>query len=269
MVRKFGLYAYGIVGRKPGQLNILGIDKKNGVFFVGRGGLYAVVSKIDIGEFEVQLKKGLSGLAASERVNLSNAEETLRGHEEVVETFMKLATIIPLKFGTVLKDRKAALKMLQSYKKRFKSLLAKLIGKEEWGVKVYADDQEFKDHLAQIEPASKDLEEKREKLSKGAAYLLGRKIDEELENKVACRLAEVTKVIFEEVGKGAYEAKLNKVLPKKLTGKKKEMVLNTAYLVEKEKVARFNEQAKRLIEKYKSIGLEIEVSGPWPPYSFT
>ena len=120
----------------------------------------------------------------------------------------------------------------------------------------------------QTEPKFKKLEEKREKLSRGAAYLLGRKMEEELKGDVAARLAEVTEVIFQELGKDAYEAKLNKTLPQKLTGKKKEMILNIVYLVEREKVARFCKRGKRLIEKYKSMGLDLEVSGPWPPYSF-
>ncbi len=94
-------------------------------------------------------------------------------------------------------------------------------------------------------------------------------MEEESKNDVTAMLTNASEVIFQEAGKDAYEAKLNKTLPQKLTGKNKEMILNTAFLIEKEKVAHFCKQVKKIIEKYKSMGIEIELSGPWPPYSFT
>jgi hypothetical protein len=177
--------------------------------------------------------------------------------------------VVPFKFGTILKDEKAASKMLQDNEEKFKKLLSKFTGRAEWGLKVYADTQEFIKHIMQTESKFKNLEEAREKLSRGAAYLLGRKMEDELKDDAVARLAKVTEAISQELGKDADEAKLNKTLPQKLTGKKKEMILNAVYLVEREKVASFCKQAKRLIEKYESMGLDLEVSGPWPPYSFT
>jgi hypothetical protein len=253
----------------PEQLDMLGIDKKNKVYAVAGRDVCVIVSKIDIDAFQNQVKHLFSELTKAVGAAQSGTEELLQAHEDVVDTLMKGTTVVPFKFGTILKDEKAASKMLQDDEEKFKKLLAKFTGRAEWGLKVYADNQEFIKHIAQIEPKFKDLEEQREKLSRGAAYLLGRKMEEELKDTVVARLAKVTEVIFQELGKDAYEAKLNKTLPQKLTGKKKEMILNTVYLVEREKVARFCNQGKRLIKKYASMGLDLEVSGPWPPYSFT
>ena len=206
-----------------------------------------MVSKIDIDDFQNQVKKLFSELTKSAGAAQSGTEEMLQAHEDVVDTLMGGTTVVPFKFGTILKDEKAASKMLQDEEEKFKKLLAKFTGRAEWGLKVYADNQEFIKHIVQTEPKFKKLEEKREKLSRGAAYLLGRKMEEELKGDVAARLAEVTEVIFQELGKDAYEAKLNKTLPQKLTGKKKEMILNTVYLVEGEKAARFCKQGKRAV----------------------
>lgn len=269
MVAKVGLYAYGLVGKSPKQLNILGIDKKNKVYPVEGRDICVMVSKIDTDKFQDEIKKLLSKLTKTPGAVPSETEEILRRHEDVLDNLMKLTAVVPFKFGTILKDKKAASKMLQDYGEKFKKLLSKFRGREEWGLKVYTDNQEFKKHLVQIEPKFKNLRWKREKLSRGAAYLLGRKMEEELRDDIAARLAKVSEIIFQEAGKNAYEAKLNKTLPQKLTGKEKEMILNTVYLVEREKVARFCQQVKRLIEKYEPLGLDIEVSGPWPPYSFT
>lgn len=268
MVSKFGLYAYGLVGKSPKQLNILGIDKKNKVYPVEGRGICVLVSKINTDKFQDQIKKLLSKLAKTAGALPSGAEGILRNHEDVLDTLMKDTTVIPFKFGTILKDEKAASKTLKAYEKRFKKLLSKFRGREEWGIKVYADNQEFKKHLVGVEPRLKKLEEKKGKLSKGAAYLLGRKMEDQLKDNVAARLAKITELIFQKVAKDAHEAKLNKTLPQKLTGKNKDMILNTAYLVERGKVTSFHKQIEKLREKYESIGLEIDVSGPWPAYSF-
>ncbi len=266
MNSKHGLYTYGIVGKSPEQLDILGIDKKSKVYPVEGRGICVMVSEIDVDTFQDQVKHLLSELTKTTAA--AQSETILQAHEDVVDTLMKGTTVVPFKFGTILKDEKAASKLLQDDEEQFKKLLSKFSGRAEWGLKVYADNQEFTKHIVQLEPKFKNLEEKREKLSRGAAYLLGRKMEEELKDSVIARLAKVTEVIFQELGKAAYEAKVNKTLPQKLTSKKKEMILNTVYLVEREKVARFCKQGKRLVEKYASMGLDIEVSGPWPPYSF-
>lgn len=269
MVSKVGLYAYGLVGKSPKQLNILGIDKKNKVYPVEGRDICVMVSKIDTDKFQDEIKKLLSKLTKTAGAIPNETEEILRGHEDVVDTLMKLTTVVPFKFGTILKDEEAASKMLREYGEKFKKLLSKFTGREEWGLKVYVDNQEFKKRLAKEKPRLKKLDEKKGKLSKGAAYLLGRKMEEESKNDMTAMLTNASEVIFQEAGKDAYEAKLNKTLPQKLTGKNKEMILNTAFLIEKEKVAHFCKHVKKIIEKYKSMGIEIELSGPWPSYSFT
>jgi len=269
VISKHGLYAYGIVDRSPKQLDILGIDKKSKVYPLEGEELCVMVSKIELDKFQNQVKKLFSELTKTAGAAQSGSGAILQAHEDVVDSLMKDTTVVPFKFGTILKNEKAASKMLQDYEEQFKSLLAKFTGRAEWGLKVYADNQEFTKHMVQAEPKFKNLEEKREKLSRGTAYLLGRKMEEDLNDTVVTRLAEVSEIIFQELRKDAYEAKLNKSLPQKLTAKKKEMILNTVYLIEREKVARFCQRGKRLIEKYASMGLDLEISGPWPPYSFT
>ena len=232
MVSKVGLYAYGLVGMSPKQLNILGIDKKNKVYPVEGKDIAVCVSKIDTDKFKDQIKKLLSELTKTAGAVPSGAEGILRSHEDVVDTLMKLTTVVPFKFGTILKDEKAATKMLQDYEGKFKKLLSKFRGRAEWGLKIYSNNQEFKKHLAGEEPRlpAKGWSASGGK-NPGVAYLLGRKVEEELKDDVVARLAKINEFIFREAEKNAYEAKLNKTLPQKLTGKTSEMILNTACLL--------------------------------------
>ncbi len=267
MASNYGLYAYGLVDKNPEPLDIVGIDKKGHVYPVQGKDSCVMVSEIDVAIFQNQVKKLASELTGSAGTAQSSTEELLQAHEDVVDILMKSSTVVPFQFGTILKDEQAALKMLQEYGEKFKSLLSKFVGRAEWGMKVYADQQEFIKYIVQAEPELQNLA--REGVSRGVAYLLERKMEEELKDNVLTRLAEVSEAIFHKLGKVAYEGKLNKTLPQKLTGKKKEMILNTVYLVEREKVATFCQQGKRLMEQYSVMGLDLEVSGPWPPYSFT
>ena len=268
MTANSGLYAYGLVGESPQRLDILGIDKRNKVHPIGEGEVCVMVSEVDIDQFQKQVKNLLAELSKNAGAVHSGTGEILQAHENVIDTLMQETTVIPLKFGTILKDEEAALKMLQDNEEKFKSLLAKFDGKVEWGLKVYADKQALIKHIMQIEPKFTKLEDKREKLSRGAAYLLGRKMEEEVQDHVVAQLNQVAEEIFQECGKDAAEAKLNETLPQKVTGKKKEMILNAAYLVEREKGDHLQQRGKSFRDKYALMGLDLEFSGPWPPYNF-
>jgi type I site-specific restriction endonuclease len=263
-----GLYAYGIVGKSPQQLDIVGIDKKNKIYPVVGEDMCVIVSEVDIDQFQSQVKQLVSALEKNTEAPQRDMEEILQAHEHVVETLIKETTVVPFKFGTILRDEQAAAKLLQDEEERFKKLLAKFTGRAEWGLKVYADKQALIKHIVQVEPRFKSLEEQRKKLSRGAAYLLGKKMEEDVKDHIVARLTQITEEIFQELRKDASEAKMNITLPQKLTGKKKEMILNAAYLVEREKVPHFLQQGKSFIEKYEFMGLDLEFSGPWPPYNF-
>jgi len=269
MMSQYGLYAYGLAGKSPQSLDILGIDKQNKVFSVAGSEISVLVSLIDIDQFQLQVKSLLSAFTSSMETLQQGTGAILQAHEDVIDALMQDTTVVPLKFGTILKDEHAALTMLQDEEEKFKSLLAKFTGRVELGLKLYADKQTLLKHVTDAGPQFKNLAEKREKLSRGTAYLLGRKIEEEAKDHAAVQLAEVTEAIFQALGKEAYEAKMTTTLPQKMTQKNKEMILNAAFLVEKENVAHFCHYGQTFMAQYTFMGLDHEVSGPWPPYNFT
>jgi len=266
MARNQGLYAYGVIGEQPQPFfTITGIDKASNVYPIAGKDICVIVSEIDIDIFQNQVKSLLSGLTGSTDDAPGGAEAILQAHEDVVGALMESTTVVPFTFGTILKDEAAAATLLVDGEAKFKRLLAKFAGRAEWGVKVYADNQRF----LQYALASESKNSVAANVSQGTAYLLGKKLEEETKEYAAIQLANIGEYIFQDLVKYAYEGMLNKTLPQKLTGKKHEMVLNTAFLVEKENVARFCKQEKILREKYAPMGLELEISGPWAAYSFT
>lgn len=264
-----GLYTYGLVGEVPQPLDIVGIDQQHKVYPVVGRGLSVIVSVVDIDQFQHQVKSLLTALSRATGRTELEAGAILQAHEAVMEALLQHTTIVPLQFGTIVKDETAAIRMLQEHEAEFKHLLATLNGKVECGVKVYLDKQVLMKHLAQIDPQFSRPEEQRRKVSRGAAYLLARKIEEKLKDQATTQMAQISAKIFQELSKEAVEAKQNTILPQRLTGKKEEMILNAAYLVEREKVAHFEQQTKKCLEQYADMGLTLEISNPRPPYSFS
>jgi oligoribonuclease NrnB/cAMP/cGMP phosphodiesterase (DHH superfamily) len=138
--------------------------------------------------------------------------------------------------------------------KESKQLLTKLKDKEEWEVKIYADLKRIKDYVSKT-----NLETKR-----------GELVQDELNKK----LNEYKQKNFEWMRKQAQDAKLNEIPHKESNQKKsagsieKAMVLNSTYLVSKEKREDFTRVVRFLEEDYKEKGLEFECTGPKPPYNF-
>jgi hypothetical protein len=62
--------------------------------------------------------------------------------------------------------------------------------------------------------------------------------------------------------------RLNNLLPKEFAGREETMILNTTFLVRKDKVAEFINTADDLRKRDENSGFFIEVTGPWPPFSF-
>src|SRR5712691_1578572 len=141
MNSKHGLYTYGIVGKSPEQLDILGIDKKSKVYPVEGRGICVMVSEIDVVAFQDQVKHLLSELTKTAPEILRCTQDDsctqaaaqsgtiLQAHEDVVDTLMKGTTVVPFKFGTILKDEKDASKLLQDDEEQFKKLLSKFSGR--------------------------------------------------------------------------------------------------------------------------------------------
>jgi|GEM_PF-2260458 len=126
--------------------------------------------------------------------------------------------------------------------------------KEEWKVKIYVDFKRMKDFVSKTNAETKEEELVQDELNK--------------------KLHECTQKSFRWLRKQTQDAKLNEIPPKELNQKKsaesigKAMVLDSIYLVSKERREDFIRVVRFLEEDYKEKGLEFECTGPKPPYNF-
>ncbi len=232
------------------------------VYFVYHQGLYAVVSKVKESEFSAEnLKKNLANLAwIKSKVNI---------HEKIIEGVMRDTCVLPFKFGTIFKTEDSLKTMLEKHMGEFKENLENLEGKEEWGVKIYCDIEKLKSTLIKEEAEILKMGKEIASSSPGKAYVLKKKKEELMKEALNRRINEYGQESFEILRGLSIEARINKLLPKEVTERDDEMILNSAFLVDKNRVAEFIQAADGLKVKYKERGLNFDCTGPWPPYNFT
>ena len=233
----------------------------NARFFYYQG-LYAVVSNVSTDEFsEENLKKNLADLEWI---------KTKAGiHEKVIETVMKDSCVIPFKFGTIFNTEENLKIMLKEHIGEFKDTLKYLEGKEEWGVKIYCDMDKLKENLIREDKELLNIDKEINSASPGKAFILKKKKDELINTSINKKLNDYGQLIFERLNQHSIQSRINKLLPKEVTERKEEMILNSAFLIKTNKVGNFMEAEDALKETFEEMGIFLDCTGPWPPYNFT
>ena len=223
--------------------------------------LAAIVSRVPLAEFgEEALRRNLNDLEWLERV--------ARGHEAVLERALEGATIVPLRLCTIFEDDGAVRRMLADQRSTLVSALDLLTGHQEWGVKLIADraalEAAARERSSEVDTPAEDVGAS----SAGSAYLLRRREERQV-REAADRLAvDVADEVHARLQDWASDAVLNPPQNRDLSGHEGEMLLNGAYLVETPKVERLRELVSELQERYRDLGVRLELTGPWPPYNF-
>lgn len=152
---------------------------------------------------------------------------------------------------------------MSSVKKELSKLFKDLVGKEEWTLKIYSDEKQLKPY---VEENNKDIKIKSEEiksLSKGRQYFERKKLERLLQEK-----KRLSKEIHEELSALTSKSGIKKNWNQKVTGRQDEMSWNSVYLIKEGNVKRFLDEVEKLGEKYKTYGLQLEATGPWPCYYF-
>lgn len=253
------IYLYCVTEKAPKLEEVRNLVDE--LYFVYHLGLYAVIGKVRESEFsEDNLKKNLADL------EWIKAKATI--HEKVIEGVMKYTCVIPFKFGTLFNTKDNLKTMLGQHLEEFKDILKKLEDKEEWGVKIYCDIERLKGTVIHEESGILNIEKEINSSSSGKAYFLKKKKEELMKEAVNKRINEYGQESFELFKILSYEARINRLLPKEVTEKEDDMVLNSAFLVDKDKVSEFIHAVDDLKTRYNDKGLNFYCTGPWPPYNF-
>jgi hypothetical protein len=207
---------------------------------VTHDGLALVVAEVDIAPF-AELP-----VDPARRVRAPKEDDPLvvlaRRHDEVVRRVFARVPVLPLRLGTILRDEPAAVRLLTDHHKEAAAALDRVAGHREWGVR------------ARLPHPGKPAEAPIEDLS-GAEYLAIRR----------GRLAAAARTRRDGAAAAAtlHEALSRHAVETVRRAKKAAVpLLDSAYLVRIDAEPAFHTEAKAHQE------LAVEVTGPWPPYSF-
>jgi hypothetical protein len=253
------VYLYCVASREPELKDTEGLA--NDLYCVRHNGLYAVAGKVEEQEF------GEEGL----KLNMADWEwikAKAKAHERIIELVMVNTNVIPFEFGTLFQSNDSLMAMLKQYDEELKTILRKLAHKQEWGLKIYCDIEKLKAGLSNNETEILKIEDEIRSSSAGKSYFLKKKKDELIEKTLNREISECSQESFELLKDLSFEARINKLLPREVTGREDDMVLNSVFLVDKNEVGNFLNMVDTLKMHYEGKGLLIDCTGPWPPYNF-
>lgn len=262
------LYVY-CVGERDALAPLFGgelpeaIEDSGGLELVaaeGAGELAAVVSGVPLADYGEE--------ALSERLTDASwtAARAVR-HERALEFFAARASVVPLRFGTIYLRREGVERMLAERTGQFAEIVERLRGREEWGVNVFCDRKRVEGAIESISPRLREMSEGAAKASPGQGYLLKKKIEAMRADEVRVEIRRATNEIEAALG-AAGEGSARLRLLKAETTENGELVAKLAFLVARERFAEFRAAAERVAGAQATLGVRLELTGPWPAYNF-
>jgi hypothetical protein len=212
------------------------------------GGLAAVVSSVDAARFsEEALRRRLE--------DLQWLEETARAHHAVVASVAPAGPVAPVRLATVYVDDENVRALLQERAAAFRAALDRIRGRTEWGVKAFVVPSDDAGESQQITDAAKP----------GTSYLMRRRAERDRAARGLQDAVDAAEAVHREISAVAVASRRHPPQDPRLSGKREEMVLNAAYLVDEAGATAL----PRLVEDRDVQGVRLELTGPWVPYSFT
>jgi hypothetical protein len=168
-----------------------------------------------------------------------------------------------MRLCTIYRGEEQVKEMLERERGVFHDALARLDGKTEWGVKMIAEEGALNRALS-----GQEADAGPEHLSPGAAYMRDRSRQAQARDRANRIAADWAEEVHADAATHAVEALLNPVQNPEVSGYTGDMLLNGVYLVADEDTGLFRGEVERLAEEFASLGVAVELTGPWPPYNF-
>lgn len=238
-----GRYVYGIIKAAENQsFGPLGIGGRNDeVYTVHYKDFAAVVSKCPLQIYDPTRENALA-------------------HEHVNEVVMKEFTVLPMSFGTVFRTEADIRTFMQGTYPALVDVLDKMEGKIEFGLKVNWDREAV---LRQIEAENEDVRVLKDQIDAGAsgsAYFVKMQLGKIVEAAMQEKSGGYVQEIYGHLRDSAVASRSNKPIGDR-------MIMNAAFLVDREKTELFDQRVSEIAKKYEDE-LSFLYTGPWPPYNF-
>lgn len=218
---------------------------------IGIGGRGDIVSTISFNELA-----GVISNSPMDKYEISR--ENLTTHEKVIEKVMKDYTVLPVRFSTIASNAEDIRRLLQQRHVEFKNLLHEMDNKIELGVKAVWQDMNL--IFKEIATENKEIKALKEKLSKKPSYKGKIRLGEMVENALSKKKEKEAGEILRVLKRNCADFKQNKLFGER-------MVLNAAFLLDRDWEKDFDQRVRQLSEK-NAKSLKLAYIGPVPPFNF-
>jgi hypothetical protein len=165
-----------------------------------------------------------------------------------------------MSFGTVFRTEEDVVEFLKDTAEALRDVLQKMKDKIEFGLKVNWTPETV---LREVEEDNEDIRRLKEEILSNrqtstyfARMQLGRLVEQAMSEKSDGYVRE----IYDQLRDCAIASRHNKPIGDK-------MILNAAFLVERNKAAAFDQRVQEIAQRYDGK-LRFLYTGPWPPYNF-
>ncbi len=238
-----GKYVYCIIETKDlRSFGTVGIGGRGDeVYTVHHDGLAAVVSNTPI-------------------VVYDPTRENVFAHEQVNETVMREFTVLPMAFGVLFRTEEDIIELMRGTYDALRDVLSKMEGKVEFGLKVNWDRERV---IAEIEQGSEEIRNLKEQItsrSSGSTYFARMQLGRLIETALTDQADSYVREVYASLRDTSVASRANKPIGDK-------MIMNAAFLIERDREAEFDSKVKDIAAKYEGK-LSFKYTGPWPPYNF-
>lgn len=192
--------------------------------------------------------------------NYCASRENLLAHEKAIEEVMKDYAVLPVRFCTIAEDEEKVRKILETDREIFKELLNKMKDKKELGIKaIFKEGAVYQQILEKYEDIRRCKEAIASKSPSETYYqrmAIGKMVEEALEKEKEIFKADILGALLPL----AVEVKVNSNYGER-------MILNSAFLVERQKEQEFDQKIRVLDNRY-SDKVQFKYVGVVPPFNF-
>jgi hypothetical protein len=196
------------------------------------------------------------------------AKEWVLAHNYVIDYASKqFGTVLPFAFDCIIRGSDETIKnwLTRNYEKLTKEL-EKVENKAEYSIQFFCDQEKFQARVTNSDLELKEMKDKMDKASKGAAYLIQRQFELKMKDAVAIEISMLVNDLCSKIREHIDILKVDKNIshvPDKYKGMKQ--IAEFSCLVHYDKIENLGQA---LDEINKLDGFAVRFTGPWAPFSF-
>lgn len=251
-----GLYVFCVTPEAVAVPVAAGITADTRLERLVQGPLAAVVCRVPLAEW--------TGPDAEARLRDLNwlGPRAVR-HEAVIELVMPGGPVLPLRFGSLFSSEASVKAWLAAEAAPIAAFFAESAEFEEWSLKGWLAAARAEAALLVADPRFKALP-----ASPGARYLLEQKLRQDIARSVRSWARGVEQRVLSELAGLVGRTRALRSLSGEVSGRAEEVMFHQALLVPRFRRQELADKVTALGAELTDRGLTLELTGPWPLYSF-